>query len=100
MAHAVSAKFEDGDAQWQHMDARVARHLRDLFDRLPALAGFRLRSDLMIADVSVVGCSSPMQRRRLQVSVMRAFVELAECDPEAIVLMRCRKFARHGLTGM
>jgi hypothetical protein len=95
MAHAVPAKFEDGDAQWQHLEVRIARHLRALFDRLPALRGFRLRSDLMIAEVSVVGCSNPMQIRRLQVSVMRAFVELAECDPEAIVLMRGRTFARH-----
>ena len=76
------------------MEALVTRHLRNLFTRLPALAGFRLRSDLMVADVSIVGCSNRISIRRLHVSVMQAFVELAECDPEAMVLMRGRTFAR------
>jgi hypothetical protein len=97
MLHAVSAKFEDGEAQWQHLEVRVTRHLRELFDRLPTLAGFRLRSDLMVAEVSIVGCPNPMQIRRLQVSVMRVFVELAECDPEVIALMRGRTFARRAV---
>ena len=94
MAHAVPAKLEDGDTQWQHLEVRIARHLRELFERLPALASFRLRSDLMVGDVSIVGCSNFIQIRRLQVSLMQAFVELAECDPEAIALMRGRTFAR------
>ena len=87
MAHALSTKFGDDDAQWQHMEVRVTRHLRELFDRL--------RSDLMVADVSIAGCTDFIQIRCLQVIVTRAFVELAECDPEAIVLMRGRTFARH-----
>ena len=59
MAHAVSARrFRDDDAQRQHMEAFVTRHLRELFNRLPTLAGFRLRSDLMVADVSVVSWSN------------------------------------------
>jgi hypothetical protein len=82
------------DQRWQHMEAPVTRYLRDLFNRLPALAGFRLRSDFMVADVSVVGCSNYIPIRRLHVSLMQAFVELAECDPTAISLMRGRKFVR------
>ena len=84
----------DDGAPRQHMDALVTRHLRGLFDRLPTLAGFRLRSDLMVADVSVVSGSNRVAVRRLQVTVMQALVELAECDPAAIVLMRGRAFAR------
>ena len=76
------------------MPHAVTRHLRELFNRLPTLAGFRLRSDLMVADVSSVGCSNGTTIRRLHVSLMQVFVELAECDPEAIVLMRGRTFAR------
>jgi hypothetical protein len=76
------------------MPHAVSRHLRDLFNRLPTLAGFRLRMDLMVADVSIVGRSNCIAMRRLQVSLMQAFVELAECDPEAISLMRGRSFAR------
>jgi hypothetical protein len=76
------------------MPHAVTRHLRDLFNRLPALAGFRLRSDLLVAEVSIVGASNRTAIRRLQLSLMQAFVELAECDPEAIALMRGRTFAR------
>ena len=72
----------------------VTRHLRELFNRLPTLAGFRLRSDLMVADVSVVSWSNGTPIRRLHVIVMQALVELAECHPEAVELMRGRTFAR------
>ena len=92
MSHAVSKRSGDGEAQRQEMDALVARRLRELFDRLPTLGGFRLRSDLMVADV--ISGSNDTQVRRLHVSVMQALVELAECDPEAIVLMRGHTFAR------
>lgn len=94
MAHADSTRPSDDDAQRQRMEALVRRHLRGLFDRLPALAGFRLRNDLMVTDIAVVSCSSCASIRRLHVRVMQAFVELAECDPEAIALMRGRTFAR------
>lgn len=94
MTYTVSTQTGDSHVRRQRMDAHVTCHLHDLFDRLPALAGFRLRSDLMVADVSVVSCSGCVSIRRLHVSVMRALVELAECDPEAIGLMRGRTFAR------
>src|SRR5688500_12102132 len=94
MTHAVSTPSRDDEAPWQHEEALVTRHLRDLFNRLPTLAGFRLRSDLVVTDVSVVGCSNRVPIRRLHVSLMQAFVELAECDPEAIARMRGRTFAR------
>jgi hypothetical protein len=94
MTYAVPARPRDDDAQWQRKEALVTRYVRELFNRLPALAGFRLRSDLMVADVSIVGYSKSLSIRRLHVRVMQAFVELAECDPEAIVLMRGRTFAR------
>ena len=81
-------------AQWQHKEAPVARYVRELFNRLPTLAGFRLRSDLMVADVSIVGCSKSLSILRLHVRVMQAVVELEECDPGAIVLLRGRTFAR------
>jgi hypothetical protein len=43
MTHAVSTRSNDEEAQWQHAGAVVKRQLRDLFDRVPSLAGFRLR---------------------------------------------------------
>jgi hypothetical protein len=48
----------------------------------------------MVADVSIIGCSNRIPIQRVQVSLMHAFVELAECDPEAIAIMRGRSFAR------
>jgi hypothetical protein len=83
------------DAQRQRMEALVTRHLRELFNRLPTLAGFQLRSDLMVADVSAVGWSNCTPIRRLHVTVMQALVELEECHPEAVELMRGRIFARN-----
>jgi hypothetical protein len=72
----------------------VTRHLRELFDRLPTLAGFRLRSDCTVADVSIVDGPDCVPIQRLHVRVMQAVVELAECDPGAMVHMRGRAFAR------
>lgn len=94
MSHAASTRSRVEDARRQHREALVSRHLRSLFDRLPALAGFQLRSDLMVGDVSVVSCATRASIPRLHVSVMQALVELAECDPEAIEFMRGRTFAR------
>jgi hypothetical protein len=48
----------------------------------------------MVADVSIVGCSDSTPIWRLHVSVMQSFVELAECNPEAIEFMRGRMFVR------
>src|SRR5687768_10975183 len=94
MNHAVSTRPGKDDVQCQRMEALVRRHLRELFTRLPTLAGFRLRSDLMVADVTIMACTRSIPVQRLQVIVMKALVELAECAPEAIVLMRGRTFAR------
>lgn len=76
------------------MESRVTRHVRELFDRLPSLEAFRLRSDLALAEVSVASFSSGIPSGRMHVIVMQALVELAECDAEALVLMRDRTFAR------
>jgi hypothetical protein len=76
------------------MTHTVTRHLRELFNRLPMLAGFRLRTDCTVAEVSIVDCPDSVAIQRLHVSVMQAVVELSECDPGAIVLMRGRTFAR------
>lgn len=78
----------------RHREALVARHVRELFGRLPALAAFRLRNDLIVAEVSAVNRSNGTPTGRLHVSVMQALVELAERDPEAILHMRGRTFAR------
>jgi hypothetical protein len=94
MTYTVSMRSVDEDAQRQPMDARVARRLRELFARLPALAAFRLRTDLMVADVAAVDESNGNPIWRLHVCVTQALVELAECEPEALALMRGRTFER------
>jgi hypothetical protein len=48
----------------------------------------------MVADVSIVGRANCVATRRVLLSLMQAFVELAECAPEAVVFMRGRTFAR------
>jgi hypothetical protein len=82
-----------GEARRQHIEALVARHVRELFKRLPMLSGFWLRLDL-VAEVSVFswpGCSA---ERGLYEEVIRSLVALAEELPEAVQLMRGRTFAR------
>jgi hypothetical protein len=81
------------EARREHIEALVARHLRELFKRLPMLSGFWLRPDLE-AEISVFtwpGCSA---ERGLYEEVMRSLVALAEDRPEAVQLMRGRTFAR------
>jgi hypothetical protein len=76
------------------MESKVTRHVRELFDRLPGLETFRLRSDLALADVSVAGFPGRTPSGRMRVIVMQALVELAECDSDALMLMRGRTFSR------
>ena len=82
------------EALRQHAEAIVMRHVRELFKLLPRLSGFRLGPDLTVADVSA--CSSPgrASTRGLYPLVMQSIVELAECHPEALQVMRGRTFAR------
>ena len=80
------------EAHRQHAEAIVARHVRELFKRLPMLTGFWLRPDLE-TEVSV--CTWPgWGTKSLCEEVMRSLVALAEELPEAIQLMRGRTFAR------
>jgi hypothetical protein len=80
------------ETRLQHIEAHVVHHVRELFRRLPMLAGFWLRSDLD-AEVSFVNCTG-RTRQALYDEVMRSLVALAEERPEAVALMRGRTFAR------
>jgi hypothetical protein len=94
MRHAVPARRIHGDdAQRKRTEALVARHIRELFARLPGLAGFRLRDDLMVDDLSVFSWSVASSQG-LEGIVLQSLVDLAERNPEAVVLMRGRTFAR------
>jgi hypothetical protein len=93
MALAVTTRIPEDGSQRQDVQPVVIRHLRTIFDRMPDLAAFRVRSDFTVVDVTAVS-STPPRIQRLHVNVMRALVELAECDPEAISLMRGHVFAR------
>jgi hypothetical protein len=94
MRHAVSARrTPNDDAQRKRIEALVTRFMHELFNRLPALAGFRLGDDLMVADLSVFSWADAASAG-LEGIVLRSLVELAERNPEAVVLMRGRTFAR------
>ena len=41
------------EARRQHTEAIVARHMDELFQRLPMLSGFWLRPDLEVAELSI-----------------------------------------------
>jgi hypothetical protein len=81
------------EAHRQRTEAIVARHVYELFQRLPMLSGFWLGPDLEVAELSVgwPGCTAGTD---LYEEVMRSLVDLAEERPEALQLMRGRTFAR------
>ena len=88
-----TSEQHQNEARRQHIEAIVARHVRELFKRLPMLSGFWLRSNLD-ADVSVFTWPAAAPSRRLYEEVMQSLVNLAEESPEALQLMRGRTFAR------
>lgn len=72
----------------------VIRHVRELFKLLPRLSEFRLGADLTVLEVSVGTSPALTTRCGLYHFLLQAMVELAECHPEAVQLMRGRTFAR------
>jgi hypothetical protein len=82
------------EARRQHIEAFVAQHVNQLFQRLPMLSGFWLQHDLEAAELSVVTWPGYTADRDLCEEVMQSLVDLAEERPEAVQLMRGRTFAR------
>ena len=78
----------------QRTEAIVARHLSELFQRLPMLAGFWLRPDLELEELSVFTWPGYTAGRELYDEVMQSLVELAEERSDALQLMRGRTVAR------
>jgi hypothetical protein len=82
------------EARRQHTEAIVARHLSELFQRLPMLAGFCLRPDLEVAELSVSTWPGYSAGQDLYEEVMQSLADLADERPEAVQLMCGRTFAR------
>src|SRR4029453_5473039 len=82
------------EARRQHTEAIVARHVRQLFQRLPMLSGFWLRPDLKVAELSVFTWPGYTAGADLCEAVMQSLVQLAEERPEAVPLMRGPTFPR------
>ena len=82
------------EARRQHTEAIVARHVYELFKRLPMLSGFWLRPDLKVAELSVFTWPGYTAGRNLYDQVTESLVELAGECPEAMQLMRGRTVAR------
>lgn len=82
------------DARRQHTEAIVARHVDELFQRLPMLSGFWLQPDLDVAELSVFSWPGYTAGPELHEEVTQSLVRLADERPEALQLMRGRTFAR------
>ena len=82
------------EARRQHTEAIVARHLSELFRRLPMLSGFCLQPDLEVAELSVFTWPGYTAGRELYEEVMQSLVELADERPDAVQLISGRTFAR------
>ena len=81
------------EARCEHTEAIVARHVHELFQRLPMLCGFCLRLDLEV-ELSVFSWPGYSAEPGLYEEVMQSLVELAEERPEVVQHMRGRTFAR------
>ena len=78
----------------QQTEAIVARHVHELFKRLPMLSGFWLGPDLEVAELSVFTWPGYTAGHYLYEEVMQSLVEFAEEHREAVLLIRGRTFAR------
>ena len=77
-----------------NVEGLVARHVNELFTRLPMLCGFWLAPDLEVAEVSVFTWPGYTPGNELYEEVTQSLANLAEERPEALQLMRGRAFAR------
>ena len=75
-------------------EARVARHLHELFRRLPMLSGFWLGENFEVAELSVFCWPGYTPGAELYDEVAQSLADLAEERPEALQAMRGRTFAR------
>ncbi len=82
------------DSRRRHTEAIIARHVHQLFRRLPTLSGFWLRPDLNVAELTVFTFPGHTAAPDMCEEVLQWLVELAEERPEAVQLMRGRTFAR------
>ena len=51
------------EARRRHTEAIIARHVHQLFRRLPMLSGFWLRPDLNVAELSIFCMTVPLRAR-------------------------------------
>ena len=82
------------EARRQNTEAIVARHMDELFQRLPMLSGFWLQHDFKVAELSIFTWPGDTAGHDVYEEVMQSLIELAEEYPEAVQLMRGRTFAR------
>jgi hypothetical protein len=82
------------EARREHAKAVVARHACQLFERLPILSGFWLRSDFKVAELSFFIWPGRTTARDLYDQVTESLVELANEYPEVVQLMSGRTIAR------
>ena len=82
------------EAHRQYNEAIIAKHVRQLFQRLPMLCGFWLRPDLTVAELWVFTWPGYSAGKDLCKEVTQSLVELTEGRPEVVQFMRGRTFAR------
>jgi hypothetical protein len=81
------------DVSRQRTEAVVARHVHELFKRLPMLSGFWLGADLKVTELSVFYWPGYTAGPDLHDQVTKSLVQLAEDCPEAAQVMGGRTFA-------
>jgi hypothetical protein len=81
-----------GEVSRQRAAAIVARHVHEIFRRLPTLSGFWLSRDC--AELSIVACHGYTAGPGLFDKVMQSLLQIIALHPHAEQFMRGRTFAR------
>lgn len=82
------------DLRLQRSVALVETHIAGIFRRMPMLAGFALRRDLEVTEISISTWPGCVAGPDLYEDLVQALTELAEERPEAVEVLRGRTFAR------
>jgi hypothetical protein len=75
-------------------EAALEKHIAELFRRAPMLAGFSIRHDLQLDDVTVHSWPGYTAGPELYEELLQTLADIGEERPATVKLLRGRTFAR------
>lgn len=91
---ASQTRLPEASRPRSEIEAALHKHIAELFRRMPMLAGFSLRHDLELDDVSVHTWPGYTAGKEVYEELIQTLADIAEERPGAVKLLRGRTFAR------